>query len=71
MGQQLRLITAGLLPPLLRQRFGLTWTKPREAAFRAFAASSRATTPLMPPQVRMFGPRYVRLRRGALEAAGT
>jgi uncharacterized protein (DUF2236 family) len=67
MAQHLRLLTAGLLPPVLRQRFGLTWTLAHEAAFRAAAASSRAATPLVPRPVRISGPYYVRWRRKALE----
>jgi uncharacterized protein (DUF2236 family) len=67
MAQHLRLTTVGLLPAVLRRRFDLSWTIAEEAAFRVGAASSRLTTPLMPSQVRLFGPRYVRLRRQALE----
>jgi uncharacterized protein (DUF2236 family) len=63
----MRLVTVGLLPPVLRGRFGLGWTPAHEAAFTAICVSSRATTPLLPPAVRLFGPRYLRLRRRALE----
>jgi len=59
--------TVGLLPPVLRERFGLRWTAAHEAVLRALAAASRASGPLLPRPVREFGPLYVRWRRRALE----
>jgi uncharacterized protein (DUF2236 family) len=63
----MHIATVGLLPPVLRERFGLRWTRADEAQFRAMAAASRAATPLMPPQVRCFGPTYLRWRGPALQ----
>jgi uncharacterized protein (DUF2236 family) len=55
------LVTVGLLPPLLRQRFGLAWTRAREAEFYVLARALRATTPAL-GAARIVGPAYLRLR---------
>ncbi len=60
---QTSLITGGLLSPLLRDRFGIHWTRAKEAQLRALAAASRAATPLLPRSLRNFGPSYLRWRR--------
>jgi uncharacterized protein (DUF2236 family) len=61
-GRQSTLVTAGLLPPLLRKRFGLRWTPAHEGALRALAAATRASGPILPRQAREFGIEYVRMR---------
>jgi uncharacterized protein (DUF2236 family) len=61
------LATVGLLPPRLRARLGLRWTRPQAVELRALAAASRATTPLLPASLRRFGPAYLRWRHEALE----
>lgn len=61
------LATVGLLPPLLRERCRLRWTRAQEREFRALCAASRAATPLLPRALRNTGPGYVRWRRDALE----
>jgi uncharacterized protein (DUF2236 family) len=66
LAQNLRLITIGLLPPLLRERFGLRWRAVDEARFRAVGAASRASGPLLVGPLRQFGPAYVRWRSAAL-----
>ncbi len=60
------LIATGMLPPVLRERFGLRWTRAHEAAFRALGAASRASGPLLPHQLRVTGPLHLRSRRSAL-----
>jgi uncharacterized protein (DUF2236 family) len=60
------LATAGMLPPVLRERFGLPWTRAQELEFRALARASRAATPVMPERLRVIGPAYLRLRREAI-----
>lgn len=60
------LATAGLLPPILRARFGLRWTRAQQVEFRVLARASRAVTPVMPAQLRVMGPGYLRLRREAI-----
>jgi uncharacterized protein (DUF2236 family) len=40
--------TAGLLPPPLRDQFGLTWGPGRELALNAFAAASSRLLPIVP-----------------------
>jgi uncharacterized protein (DUF2236 family) len=61
------LATVGLLPPKLRQRFGVPWTSARDFELRALGAVLRAMTPLMPPSLLNTGPGYLRLRREAIE----
>ena len=67
MGANARLITTGLLPGRLRERLGLDWSRSQERRFRALAAASRASSPLIVGPLREFGPHYVRWRRTALE----
>ena len=62
----LSIATLGLLPPLLRRRFGVRWTRPQELQLRALGAASRAATPLLPGRLRNTGPAYLRWRREAL-----
>ena len=63
LGRVGHLVTVGMLPPALRSRLGLRWTRRHERAFRAVAACSRAATPVMVRPAREFGPVYLRLRR--------
>jgi len=56
------LVTAGLLGPDLRDRFGLRWSRAREQELRLLARASRATTPLLPRALRNVGPSYLRWR---------
>jgi uncharacterized protein (DUF2236 family) len=58
--------TLGLLPPVLRERFGIEWTRWRQREFDAAAAISRRSRPLMPKAARDFGPHYLRWRREAI-----
>lgn len=66
-GRHAQLVTAGLLPPLLRERFGLDWTPAHDRLFRVIAAASRASSPLVVGPLREFGPHYLRWRRAALQ----
>jgi uncharacterized protein (DUF2236 family) len=61
-GRQSTLATIGLLPAVLRKRFGVRWTRAHETALRALAGASRASGPVLPRQVREFGIEYVRMR---------
>ncbi|MBI5106076.1 MAG: DUF2236 domain-containing protein [Solirubrobacterales bacterium] len=63
---QVRVATTGLLPPRLRTRLRLRYTRRDEATFRAVAAASRAAGPVLRGRLREFGPQYVRWRREAL-----
>ena len=62
----LELTTIGLLPPVLRNRFGVGWSWRRELELRALGATLRAGTPVAPAWVRNTGPDYLRWRREAL-----
>ena len=48
----LRLLTAGLLPPTLREQYGLGWGLKRERTLRALEACSRAIVPRLPRRIR-------------------
>jgi uncharacterized protein (DUF2236 family) len=63
----LTLGTVGLLPPVLRERFGLRWTAGNELELRALGRASRAATPLMPASLRTVGPAYLRWRQEAID----
>jgi uncharacterized protein (DUF2236 family) len=62
-----QLATAGLLPPLLRERCGMRWTRANELELRALGRVSRAAGPLMPKRLRNVGPAYLEWRREALQ----
>lgn len=66
MSLQLRVTTVGLVPRELRQRLRLDYSKTDARIFRAMAAASRASAPLVRGPLREFGPNYVRWRREAL-----
>jgi uncharacterized protein (DUF2236 family) len=61
-GIVLRLATVGMLPPMLRERFGLGWTLGQELELRALEAASRAGAVMMPRPLRALGPSYLRWR---------
>jgi uncharacterized protein (DUF2236 family) len=67
--REIELITVGLLPELLRERFGLRWGRSQELRLRALGATSRAATPLLPARLRNVGPSYLRWRRQAIASA--
>lgn len=62
-GHLLTLCTVGLLPPVLRERLGVTWTPWHERQLRAVSAFSRALTPVLPRALRVSGPGYLKLRK--------
>jgi uncharacterized protein (DUF2236 family) len=58
----------GLLPPELRDRFGVRWTRRCEHEFQALGAVSRAAGPLIPVVNLVYSPeRILRWRRDAIE----
>ena len=56
----------GLLPPRLRARLGVAWTRRDQTEFRALSAASRALTPVLPKQLKVTGPTQLRWRRKAI-----
>ncbi|MEA2168941.1 MAG: hypothetical protein QOF76_2241 [Solirubrobacteraceae bacterium] len=68
--RSVRLTTYGMLGPVVRERLGLAWSPTAERAFRAFAASQRAASPVLPRQAKQFGPTYLRVRSEALARQG-
>jgi len=46
--------TRGLLPPILRERYGLTWSAAEERALAGLASVVRLALPALPPLVRFF-----------------
>lgn len=64
--REVRAPSIWMLPPALRERFGLKWTRAQDLEMRALARTSRAATPLVPESLRVFGPTYMRMRRKAI-----
>jgi uncharacterized protein (DUF2236 family) len=60
--EALRIATLGLLPPVLRERFGAEWGPLSQAEFRAMGAASRALGPILPSRLRNMGPSYLEWR---------
>jgi uncharacterized protein (DUF2236 family) len=48
------LITVGLLPESVRERYGYAWTSAHALAFRTATTAIRRTRQFLPPQVRLF-----------------
>jgi uncharacterized protein (DUF2236 family) len=69
LGHFMRVAGGGLLPPMLRRRFGLSWTRADELELRAIGSTLRAATPLMPASLRNTGPGYLRWRQRQLESS--
>jgi uncharacterized protein (DUF2236 family) len=65
LGRALVLVTTGMLPPLLRERFGLGWSRAQALELDVLARALRAMTPALPGVARIIGPAYLWLRRGA------
>jgi uncharacterized protein (DUF2236 family) len=63
MAHVLMLTGVGGLPPAVRERLGLRWTKRQERELRVIAAVSRSLTPILPKSLRINGPVYLRARR--------
>jgi uncharacterized protein (DUF2236 family) len=61
-----RLGTIGMMPPLLRCKLGLRWTRGQQLELRAIGAASRRSGPLLPKSVKTFGPSYLRWRNEAI-----
>jgi uncharacterized protein (DUF2236 family) len=70
MARLLSLATVGLLPPQLRERFGVRWCRTHELELGAVGALARSATPVMLRSLRNTGPGYLRWRREALEHGG-
>jgi uncharacterized protein (DUF2236 family) len=66
--QLVKLVTIGSLPPILRDRFGLRWTRERAVALRAQQEAIRRVFPLLPDRLRLMPPALA-ARRGATSAA--
>jgi uncharacterized protein (DUF2236 family) len=60
----------GTLPPVLRERFGLEWTRAKNAELAAAGAASRALGPALPKSLRNFGPTYLEWRAEDIERSG-
>lgn len=61
----LGIITAGLLPPSIRDRYGLPWSSTRERAFRAEIRMARIANRGLPARVRLFPQAREAIRRVA------
>lgn len=56
----------GLLPPVLKERFGIRWTSRDQAELRAIGVASRSLTPVLPRALKVTGPAQLRWRRRAI-----
>jgi len=63
-------LAAGLLPPRVREGYGLSWGWPERRAFSTARLMCRATLPALAPQAR-FWPHYRVARRRLRQATGT
>jgi uncharacterized protein (DUF2236 family) len=62
-GELVKLTTVGSLPPVLRKRLGLEWSRERELALRAQQGAIRGLFPRLPDRLRLMPPAYA-ARRG-------
>ncbi|HUH81718.1 MAG TPA: oxygenase MpaB family protein [Solirubrobacteraceae bacterium] len=74
LGHLVALATAGLLPEILRERFGIPWGRRRDLELHALGAALRAATPVMPDYLLNTGPGYLdwrseQLARGEVASA--
>ena len=51
---------SGCCRRILRERFGVRWTRAQQTELRALGAASRALTPVLPARLRNVGPEYLR-----------
>ncbi len=58
----------GLMPPRLRERLGIPFTRRDRLAFDALGRVSRGLTPVMPRGLQVMGPAQLRIRRRAIAA---
>ncbi|HEX3606255.1 MAG TPA: oxygenase MpaB family protein [Candidatus Dormibacteraeota bacterium] len=68
-GHLVRLGTVGLLPPPLRERIGVGWSRADDLELRTLGAALRATDPVVPARLRVLGPTYLRVQRLRRRAA--
>jgi uncharacterized protein (DUF2236 family) len=62
-GRLFSLATVGVLPPVLRRRCGLHWTRTQELELRALGTVARSVSPIIPARLANVGPVYLRWRR--------
>jgi uncharacterized protein (DUF2236 family) len=67
-GELVKLVTVGSLPPVLRERFGLHWSREREMALRAQQRAVKAVFPRLPDRLRLMPPALA-ARRGETQLA--
>jgi uncharacterized protein (DUF2236 family) len=63
LGHLFRLGTVGLMPPVLRERFGWRWSAADDLEMRSLGAALRAADPLLPGRLRVLGPAYLDAQR--------
>ena len=71
LGPALHFLGVGMLPPELRARLGLRWTRAHQAAFVVYCAASRAATPVLPRRFKQPGAFLLRLRQNEMGPFGT
>jgi uncharacterized protein (DUF2236 family) len=59
----INLLTVGLLPPTLRERYGFAWDPGRERSLRLVLGAARTVRPALPARAREFPRAYAAARR--------
>ena len=67
-GELNRLVTVGSLPPVLRERYRLSWSRERDLALRAQQRATKAIFPRLPDRLRLMPPALA-ARRGETQLA--
>jgi uncharacterized protein (DUF2236 family) len=68
-GELVKLTTVGSLPPVLRKRVGLEWSREREIVLRAQQRAIRGLFPRLPDRLRLMPPAYAARRGETLASA--
>jgi uncharacterized protein (DUF2236 family) len=63
----IQLSTVGMMPPELRRKLDLRWTRANAVELAAIGRLSKAAGPLLPKSLRCMGPGYLKWRREAFK----
>ena len=66
--EAISIATVGLMGEATRNKLGLEWSPRQQLELRALGRASRALDPILPRQLRVMGPAYLRHRRAAIAA---
>ena len=66
--EAISIATVGLMGEPTRRKLGLRWSPRKQLELRALGRASRALTPVLPRDLKVMGPAYLRKRRKAIAA---